>query len=662
MKMPLSIRFSFNIILALIILYSCKKEEVQLPVLTTSDITQITQTFAISGGIITSEGSSNVIVRGVCWSTSIEPTINDFKSEDGSGIGNFSSNITGLLPKTTYFVRAYATTKFGTSYGMAKSLTTEPATIPIVTTQEVTAITHNSASCGGNITADGGVPVAARGVCWSTRENPNIGNSTTIDGTGVGDFTSNLTDLTPNTNYYVRAYAINSEGTAYGEQRLFSTNKTSPTVTTQEVTAITDQTATCGGYIKVDNGFPVTARGVCWSTKNNPTTQDSKTEDGEGTGYFQSKLTDLTPKTTYYVRAYAINSAGTAYGEQKTFTTIVTPPKVTTGDVTNISTTTATCSGNVTADGGSDVTARGVCWSTSQYPKIANSMTIEGTGLGTYTSNMTSLSPYTLYYVRAYATNAQGTAYGEQKAFYTLYGSDIEYGSFTDSRDGKVYKTLTIGGQTWMAENLAYLPSAYLRGKVSKTEPYCYVYGYFGTDVAAAKAKANYKTYGVLYNWPAAMNGAASSSANPSGVQGMCPDGWHLPSDAEWTQLEICLANNGHNYDGSIGPISGDEVRAKIAKSMASASGWDLSDVPGSVGNTDYPEYRNKSGFTGLPGGIFKGTGEFSRIGRNGSWWNSKEIDKDHAWSRHLLYSSSFVRTGYVAVKSWGYYVRCVKD
>jgi len=228
--------------------------------------------------------------------------------------------------------------------------------------------------------------------------------------------------------------------------------------------------------------------------------------------------------------------------------------------------------------------------------------------------------------------------------------------TFKDSRDGKVYKTVTISEQVWMAENLAYLPSVVGPATGSYTEPYYYVYGYNGTDRAAAKATANYTTYGVLYNWTAAMAGSTSNSANPSGVQGICPDGWHLPSDAEWTQMENYLADNGHNYDGTTG---GD--RSKIAKSLATDSGWNSSTYEGTVGNTDYPEYRHKSGFSALPGGYREGNGTFYSVGYNGYWWSSTEDNTDDAWFRYLTYYGSAVGRNY-HYKEHGFSVRCVRD
>ena len=218
--------------------------------------------------------------------------------------------------------------------------------------------------------------------------------------------------------------------------------------------------------------------------------------------------------------------------------------------------------------------------------------------------------------------------------------SEIE--SFTDSRDGNVYKTVKIGNQVWMAENLKYLPSVVGSATGSKTTPYYYVYDYKGTSVSSAKTTTNYKTYGVLYNWPAAKKS--------------CPNGWHLPSDSEWTQMENYLANNAYNYDGSTGG-----GRDKIAKALASKSGWNSSSPTGAVGNTDYSSYRNKSGFTALPGGYRYSNGYFNNLGNYGSWWSATENDSSYAWIRILYYYNSNVfRSNYFKV--YGYSVRCVRD
>ena len=165
------------------------------------------------------------------------------------------------------------------------------------------------------MTDDGGLEVTARGVCWSTNSNPTISDSHSTDGNGTGNFTSIITGLEDNTTYYVRAYATNGVGTAYGNELTFAT-PTLPTVTTIAVTNIDATSATSGGNVTDDGEATVTARGVCWSTSHNPTISDSYTTNGTGTGSFTSSLTNLTPNTTYYVRAYATNSVGTAYGSE----------------------------------------------------------------------------------------------------------------------------------------------------------------------------------------------------------------------------------------------------------------------------------------------------------------------------------------------------------
>jgi len=392
---------------------------------TTAAVTSVTQTTASGGGNVTSDGGAAVTARGVCWSTAPSPVITGNHTTDGTGTGSFISSITGLTAGTLYYMRAYATNSAGTAYGNELSFTTLPIiTPPAVTTVAVTAVTQTTASSGGNVTADGGSAVTARGVCWSTAPSPVITGNHTTDGSGTGSFVSSITGLTAGTFYYVRAYATNSAGTSYGNELSFTTlqNTTPPTVTTNTVTNITQTTATCGGNVTADGGAAVTARGVCWSTAPSPVITGNHTTDGSGTGSFVSSITGLTAGTLYYVRAYATNSAGTSYGAQQSFTTLPSSalPTVTTNTVTNIRYTTATCGGNVISDGGAAVTQRGVCWSTSQNPTIGNSHTRDGSGTGRFTSYITGLKYYTHYYVRAYATNANGTSYGNQQSFTTL--------------------------------------------------------------------------------------------------------------------------------------------------------------------------------------------------------------------------------------------------
>ncbi len=297
------------------------------PTLTTTVISGVTTTTASSGGNITSDGGSAVTSRGVCWGTSSGATVSSSHTSDGTGSGAFTSSLTGLTANTTYYVRAYATNSVGTAYGNEVAFKTNQIVIPTLTTTAATSITSSSAVSGGNITSDGGGSVTARGVCWGTTANPTITNNKTSDGNGPGSFTSNISGLAPGTLYHIRAYATNSAGTSYGNDLTFITLAVVPTLTTADVSSITSSTAISGGNITADGSSIVTARGVCWNTQGNPTVSDNNTIDGSGTGSYASSLTGLSASTTYYIRAYATNSVGTAYGNQVSFTTLFWPPK-----------------------------------------------------------------------------------------------------------------------------------------------------------------------------------------------------------------------------------------------------------------------------------------------------------------------------------------------
>lgn len=414
-----------------------------LPVVVTSSVTEITATSAKCGGNVTDQGASNVTERGICWSTNHNPTIADSHASGGSGTGTYTCSMTGLTPNATYYVRAYAKNTQGISYGTEVNFVALEG-LPTVTTSAVTSITSTTATGGGNVTNQGASNVTERGICWGTEHNPAMSGSHASSGSGAGQFTAQMTGLTPGTKYYVRAYAKNTQGVTYGMEVEFTTTATMPTVTTGSVSEITQTTATGSGNVTSDGGSSVTERGICWSTDANPTIEMSHIASGSGTGNFSAGMTGLTAGTTYHVRAYATNSAGTAYGNDVTFTTTATLPTVTTSQVSNITQTTAVGGGNVTSDGGANVTERGVCWSLNADPTTSDSHATSGTGTGGFTANMTGLTANTTYHVRAYAKNSQGTSYGSDVTFTT--SESISAPTVTTSAVTTITQTTAVGG------------------------------------------------------------------------------------------------------------------------------------------------------------------------------------------------------------------------
>ena len=400
-----------------LVLYD-KTDKELLPQVTTGDISNILAETATASGTVSSSGNKPLKERGICYAKHQTPTITDSVVKAGTEIGPYKCNLTGLKEKTTYYVRAYATNSLGISYGQQKTFTTTNG-LPTVTTTAVTDITATTAKSGGNVTNNGGYDVTERGICWNTMGNPDLKNQHTSNGSGNGSFISNMTDLTAGTTYYVRAYATNSKGIGYGNELTFTTSKGTVTLSIAAATNITASSATCNVTISSDGGSTITERGICWSTEQYPTVNEQHVAYDSGTGTFTAAMKNLTLSTTYYVRAYAVNGVGTSYSNQINFTTSNGLPTVTTSTISDITATRAVCSGTVTSDGGFAVTAKGFCWSTSQYPSINDKHLDFGAGNGPFTGPMTGLSIGTTYYVRAYATNSQGTAYGEQKSFTT---------------------------------------------------------------------------------------------------------------------------------------------------------------------------------------------------------------------------------------------------
>lgn len=499
--------------------------------------------------------------------------------------------------------------------------------LPTIATVAPANITSASATAGGNITSDGRALVTDRGICWALSANPTVDNNKIASGTGDGIFSTDITGLQLATTYHVRAYAVNSVGTAYGEDFEFATLAVTPAITTREIGAVSWTTATSGGINISDGGSAITARGVCWSTSSGPVVGGSHSEDGSGTSAFVSNLTDLTANTVYYVRAYATNSMGTTYGNELSFrTSPVTVPSLTTDAVTGINLNEAVSGGNNIIQNGGEILDKGVCWDISENPTTSDNSASAGTGTGRFSADIDGLDPSTIYYVRAYARNSAGIGYGPQMTFSTS-ASDI---------DGNIYRTVIIGDQLWMQSDLR---TTRLRGGaaipfVEDDETWKNL-----TVLACCWYNNNQPPagsgYGLIYNWFAVETAA------------LCPTGWHVPSDNEFRILERFLGMTVEESNGTgwRGTNQGDQLK--------STSTWN-SPATGT----------NSSGFTALGEGYrFGMEGNFADFGLVGYWWSSTLHWSDATLALYRRLDSNeggIYRAG--VIKAGGKSVRCLKD
>lgn len=217
--------FTALVLTAAVLLVSSCKEDPTLAKLNTSPVTEISVNSALLSGVITDDGGAAVTARGFCWGTAPEPSINDEILPAGTGPGEFNATLAGLEPNTVYHVRVFAENSVGIAYGNEVEFETSMAP-PSVTTGQITNVAALTATCGGNVNYDGGAPITARGICWSTGPEPDINDHYTTDGTGTGVFSSQMANLAPATVYYVRAYASNESWTVYGEEISFRTKLT----------------------------------------------------------------------------------------------------------------------------------------------------------------------------------------------------------------------------------------------------------------------------------------------------------------------------------------------------------------------------------------------------------------------------------------------------
>lgn len=417
-------------LIGIFLLLGCAKEEALTPVVIdtppsvfTEDATNVTLKSAFIVGKVEEIPYAPTTERGFIYAS----------NSDVNGYGNtikldtiatiFKSHISKLKPNKTYYYKAYAKNKYGTSYGELKNFTTGDYLLPTLTTDSVSNITLTSVKLYGNITDDGETPILKRGFCLSTNPTPTTTDSTFAAGDGMGVFNLVVIKLKAGTKYNVRAFAINGMGTSYGKEITFSTlDYKLPTIQTNSVTDIGLNVATLSGNVKDLGRGELKERGIVLSKSQNPTIDDMKFKSSvTDLGEYKIVVTKLEVNTKYYARAYTQNEAGIVYGDEVNFSTLdYTFAKISTNDIGNISFRSARIGGEVTNEGNTPVTERGVVISREKTPTISDRKLTVGNGLGGYMVDVNELIPNSTYYIRAYCINSKGIVYGNERNFRTL--------------------------------------------------------------------------------------------------------------------------------------------------------------------------------------------------------------------------------------------------
>jgi uncharacterized protein (TIGR02145 family) len=509
--------------------------------------------------------------------------------------------------------------------------------VPTLKTFEITNITMNSASSGGHISNDGGSEILACGVCWSLGSKPTINDDHTEDKAVLGTFSSQITGLETALTYFVRAYATNKYGTGYGEAQTVSIQPPPPIVITAPVSSITATSALCGGTVTATNGIYLYEGGICWSTSPNPTINDNYTHNLLNNGVFVSTLSRLKGGcVTYYARSFVLyNLYGTTnyyltYGNEVSFQTGSVAPSVETGPVSSITVTSATIGVKILSDGCSPLIKKGICLDTIGDPSFTSRVyNIEGSS-DESTITLTNLREAGTYYFRGFASNANGTVFGDIVRFVTNYDTITDiHGTATDI-DGNIYHTIKIGRQIWMKENLrttryndnSDIPLVTVDSVWTKAE---FAYCWWGNTPDPI--------YGCLYNWNVVNTGK------------LCPDGWHVPTYPEFETLIDFL---------------GDSLVAGKKLKEAGTVHW-----VANVASTS-----NASGFTALPGGDRRIWGDFEMLHSFGYWWSTTRSGSfsgvDCARALTLGYNSdgafSTSSDFYRSMITNGYSIRCISD
>lgn len=514
--------------------------------------------------------------------------------------------------KGTYYVQAYAKNRLGTEYGEVRSFNLSGATI--VATLEPTSVSSNSATLNGRIESVGTPAFSEKGFCYGKSGDPTISDTKVIvAGINSGDYTYTCTGLSPNTTYYVRAYAIQNGQVHYGTSFSFSTDMTATAVSTSGATNVTATSATLNGSIIKEGSPAYSEKGFCYATTPNPTVSNIKLiVNGTGEGDFTTTVNSLSYNTTYYYKAYAIQNGKVIYGSEVSFNTGYTEAVVYTSGATNVTTSSATLNGTVVNAGSPAYSERGFCYSTSPNPTINNmKKVVSGTGEGNYTANISGLSYNTTYYYKAYVIQNGTPIYGSEVSFSSGYTkavvetnsstTDIKYESaklgFTIKNVGDpkcteagiCYGTSsnpTIYGDKVVGSISTYLQKKDVTGLQENTTYYYRAYviqdgnTVYGTTLSfktatrpsvSTLAVSNlHNPYGLYGFWSVQLNGKVNSIGNPT-INGR---GFKYSKNGDPESAGTTVSASGSsagNYSASLSQLDSNTtyyVRAYVKNSL----------------------------------------------------------------------------------------------
>ncbi len=611
------------ILLLVLMVFACKDEEkANFAVVETSSPDNVTFTTARVGGRVANDGGAEITDRGIFWGTSSGTDTTGTQLSLGTGTGVFYDTLRNLTPGVTYYVKAYAINNTGMSLGSESSFTTQ-ISLPTLVTAEITNITPNSARLGGNITDDGGYEITARGIYWGANRNVVNGGTRVELGTGKGEFSIVVEGLSKAVTYYVMAFATNVKGTAYGNLYSFTTDPELAVVSTIDAVDIQIHSAKLGGEIKSNGGSAITERGIYFGLTPDAKTTGTKIVSTATGASFLDVNENLTAGTKYYFVAYVINSKGTSYGEEKSFTTLGKTARIDSLYCSDLTTTSMKLGviynpnmleTRVSIEYGLSNSYGNTSSEVTQVPSSNNDN-------DTISVILAGLTPLTQYYIRVKAINEIGTVYGKDTVIRTVLTGIT--GSAADI-DGNNYNTIGIGYQTWMTENLK--TTRYNDGtEINLSNSDSLWQAFNGGSYCWYDTNINYKnTYGALYNWQAVNTGK------------LCPAGWHVPTEEDFADLVDYL--KGANQAGGLLKASGTAY-------------W----------NSPNTDATDRYGFNGRGGGKRDDDGNFDFIKIEGNWWSSSNYSTLTSAYFYLMYNYPNAFQNYIN-KKYGLSVRCIKN